>query len=258
MPRPDKLPLLHNSRFYVLAGAILLSLALAALLRLLIVSDQLYIIRLEQLYGGIALVYWYVALVLSPLSTAIGKSRLRHLLFARRGIGVSAAYFALLHGAVALFGQLGGIEGLSLLPSRFMIALYLGLFALIVLCIMAATSFDSVVKRMTYPKWKLLHRLVYLAGIAIIIHIWLIGTHAVYGWIQLISLVLLSGLFALEGWRIAAALTKRFPSLNQRDIKTVISITIWLVLTVLVAALPGMFTSYHGSHAAYITTGLFV
>jgi len=256
MLEPNKnLPLSHNSRFYILCASFALSIGIASLLRLTIISDQLYLIRLEQIYGVVALIYWYIALILSPLSSAVGKERLRHSLFARRAIGVSAAYFAVLHGSVALFGQLGGLSAIGSLPGRFSFALYAGLFAIIILLIMAATSFDKVVRRMTYPRWKLLHRLVYAAGIAVLIHIWLIGTHAVYTWVQLIVLALLSALFALESWRISGALAHKYPSLSQRDTRVAIAITLWLLLTIIVAAIPGIFTSYHGAHALVLAGG---
>lgn len=249
------MPLHHNSRFYILCVSLVLSIGVASLARLTIASDQLYLIRLEQLYGVIALIYWYGAMGLSPLSSVIGKARLRHLLFARRAIGVSAAYFAVLHGSVALFGQLGGLGGLGSLEGRFLAALYVGFFALIILLVMAATSFDRVVQYMTFPRWKLLHRLVYAAGIAILFHVWLIGTHAAYLWVQLLALALLSILFALEGLRIAKVLARKYPSLDQRDIKITIALTIWLSLTILVASIPGIFTSYHGAHALFVVMG---
>lgn len=170
--------LLHNLRFYVLFVTVLLSIFGACLLRLIINSDQAYIVAVGQFFGLAAVVYWYAVLLLSPLSKLIGKRGwLSQLLFARRALGVSVAYFALGHALLAIWGQLGGLSQLGLLPSIFQAALWFGVIALVVLLVMAATSFDAVIRWMSFPRWKWLQRFGYGAGVLVIAHIWLIGVH---------------------------------------------------------------------------------
>jgi DMSO/TMAO reductase YedYZ heme-binding membrane subunit len=85
--------------------SLLISLGVTAWLRLQISSDQLYYIRLEQVFGFIGLAFLYIALIISPLSLLFKQNQgVKYMLFARRAIGVSAAYFAVLHASVALWG----------------------------------------------------------------------------------------------------------------------------------------------------------
>jgi len=238
--------LCNNSRFYVLAGTLLIALGLAAALRLAIDDSQLYVIRLEQLYGFMAIAYWYAALLISPLSKLWSTSRaMAFLTFTRRGIGVSAAGLACAHLVVALWGQLGGLGSLGLLPSQFIWALLLGIFATLVLLVMAATSFDKVVKFMTYRRWKLLHRLGYLGGIAVILHVWLIGTHIEYSAVQIAAFVALIILFGLEAWRLAKALSGRY-SLMQKDVLVTVTVCIWIMLSGALYLVPSLIAPYHG------------
>jgi len=78
---------------------------------------------------------------------------------------------------LTFYKQLGGFAGIPYLNHTYSLSLLLGVCALGVLAIMAATSFDWVVKHMGYKHWKLLHRLVYFASIAVLLHIILIGPH---------------------------------------------------------------------------------
>lgn len=241
----------NNSRFYILVLSVLLSLFTLSLLRGRIPGDQLFYIRLEQVYGFIAVAFLYVALVISPLQKIIGTPGwMKNVLFARRAIGVSAAYFALLHAAVALWGQIGGLEGLTLLPERFTWALAFGFAALVVLLLMAATSFDKAVKFMTYRKWKWLHRFVYAGGILIILHVWMIGTHAAYFWVQMAAFIPISIFFGLEAWRITATLAKRFPELQSKDYFLTLALCLWLVWSTALFVLPSIVKNYHSEHHA--------
>lgn len=239
--------LLNNSRFYILASSILLSIATAAYLRLQIPSDQLYYIRVQQVFGLLCLLYWYVALVISPIGYIVGKHRMKHIEFARRAIGVSAAYFATLHAAVALWGQLGGISELALLPPLFKWSLAGGSIALLILLIMAATSFDKVVSFMTYKKWKWLHRLVYTGLVLAVLHIWTIGTHLAYvpvQWIALAALVILSG---LELYRMSYLLNKKWLREGKAEV-FIIFISLWAVVVTAIFMMPVFIHNYHSQH----------
>jgi methionine sulfoxide reductase heme-binding subunit len=248
MSKPGEYQLLNNSRFYILASTVLFSVAVAAWLRLQISTDQLYYIRLQQAYGLLCMLYWYVALVISPLGYVIGKQRMGYIEFARRAIGVSAAYFAVLHMLVALLGQLGGINEIALLPSLFKWSLLGGFIAVIVLLLLAATSFDTVIKYMTFPRWKWLHRLVYGAGILAVLHVWTIGTHVAYSGVQIMAFVALALLSGLETFRVTTLLARKHSELQSRGSFTLFFVSVWSFWLVLVLALPTMVQNYHNRH----------
>ena len=170
--------LLANSRFWILAVAVTVSVNIAGFVQLEIPGGSLQTIRIEQIYGFVSLALLYIAILASPLTKVFprlpGKEAYLH---ARRAIGVSAFYYACLHAYITFFDQLNGFGGITYLNHRYGISLLGGVFTLGVLCIMAGTSFDWVVDRMGYKHWKLLHRLVYLASWAVLLHVILIGPH---------------------------------------------------------------------------------
>jgi len=170
--------LLANSRFWILALAVVASVNIAGFVQLEIPAGSLQIIRIEQIYGFVSLWLLYLAILASPLTKVFpklpGKEAYLH---ARRAIGVSAFYYALLHTVVTFFGQLDGFAGIRYLNHTYDLSLLSGVFALGVLFVMAATSLDWVVDHMGFKNWKLLHRLVYLASLALLAHIILIGPH---------------------------------------------------------------------------------
>lgn len=245
-PKKD-LVLLDNPRFYILAAAVALSVLIASWLRLAVPSDQLFVIRVEQVFGYLCIVCWYAALVASPLQKQLtGRFGTNYLVFCRRAIGVSGAYFALLHVMVALFGQIGGFAGLALLPPAFLWAIGLGTVALVILLAMAATSFNKVITYMTFPRWKMLHRLGYIGGVLVLVHIWMIGTHMSYLSFRSVIFVFLLVLFRLEAVRIGDNLAKKYPALEQK--RTLISIGLWMAAAALLLVLPGIFDSGTNHH----------
>lgn len=250
MKSQPKYSLLHNSRFYILAFAGLLSVAVFAWLRLSLDDDQLLHIRAQQIYGFICIVLWYLALIISPVTYIIGKQRLKQLIFSRRAIGVAAFYFAFLHTAIALFGQLGGPGQLQYLPDLFKLSLAGGAVGLLILAIMAATSFDRVIKFMTFRKWKWLHRLVYVAGILVIIHVWTIGTHVAYGGVQLVGFIALALLSGLEILRAMRLLNRKILHLRRAEIG-VFALCAWAVSLISIAALPALIENYHSRHTSH-------
>lgn len=253
MVTKEKYHLLNNSRFYILACSLLVSISVFAWLRLSIDSDQLLLIRSQQVYGLIALAFWYVALIISPLGYVIGKHRIKHVEFSRRAIGVSAFYFAFLHTMIALFGQLGGLERIQYLPDLFKWSLFSGAIALFVLGVMAATSFDRVIRFMTFRKWKWLHRLVYIAGVLVILHIWIIGTHLAYREMQIIGFIALALLSGLEVLRIAKQVNKKRSLLNRSELAAA-TLAVWSVILILIVALPFWVQNFHTRHKEHHTS----
>lgn len=245
--QPEPYSLLHNSRFYILCSSLLLSFIILAILRLQLPSDQLFAIRTQQVFGLMCILYWYAALVISPIGHIIGKQRMKKIEFARRAIGVSAFYFAALHAGIALWGQLGGVGSLQQLPQSFQWSLAGGAVALAVLAVMALTSFDRVVKFMTYRKWKWLHRFVYIAGVLAVLHIWSIGTHLAYGGVQLTALIALAVLSGLELFRVTKTLNEKLLHLGKTE-AGILFAALWVMVVSCILLLPVMMQNYHSKH----------
>lgn len=236
----------YNLRAYILAAMIIASLFTVSYMRLTIQSDQLFLIRLQQVYGLLAVVLLYAAVILTPLSKIFAdKIWLNKALFARRAIGVSAAYFTILHTAIAVIDQVGGLANLALLPSRFKVAFVLGGIATVILMLMAVTSFDYAMKKMTFKRWKQLHQFVYLAGVLIIIHVWLIGTHADITGIRVATAAALAVLFALESNRLIAKYLTRTTVFK----KAMAGMALFAVLFGSLFLLPVFAGNYHSEHS---------
>lgn len=238
----------HNTRFYILMLSVLSSLFVVGVVRITFESDQLFYIRLQQLMGLFSLLFWYVALIISPLTYIFGKQKLRHLVYARRAIGVSAAYFAILHLCIALWGQLGGPSELVRLPELIQTSLLLGAVATVVLLVMAATSFDAVVRRMTYSRWKLLHRLTYIAFILVVLHIWMIGTHVTYSLAQIIALSALLLLAGLESYRFLMNLDKKWHFIEGKGGAVLLVAVLLAMWFAVIVSIPRSIDNYHSKH----------
>ena len=207
-----------NDRFWILIFSLFVSIACLVWVWVLVPTGSLQTIRLQQTYGFIGLIYLYFALLATPLCKIFTRFRYRErYLHARRAIGVSAFYFSLLHFLVAFFGQLGGIGGLQFLSDRYGIALLLGFVALLILMAMALTSFDKVIDRMGFPRWKRLHRFIYIGGLAVLLHIIMLGSHYAYGSsiVARLTFIAVLLLFLLEAVRIDRWLKARFAFLRH-------------------------------------------
>lgn len=247
MNKKGEYSLLSNSRFYILVSTFILSIAVFSFLRLQIPSDQLFFIRTQQVYGLLCIIYLYIALIISPISHIIGKDRLRYAIFARRAIGVSAFYFGLLHSIVTVCFQLGGIDQLHNLPTVFKWSLACGAIALVILLIMALTSFDVIVRFMTPSRWKWLHRLVYFCVILIMAHVWLIGTHLAYSGIQIAAFMALITLVGLELFVTIQRLNYRYIKLGKIELFTLF-ISGWIIVSVFIFFIPAYVSNYHARH----------
>lgn len=225
--------LLDNNRFYVLVFSVLVSIFAACFLGLQTEGD-LYYIQLEQVYGFIALATLYVTLIISPIQKVVGKPAwMENVIFARRATGVAVVYFALLHAGVALWGELGGLEGLGLLPEKFVWPLIFSATSLVILVFLAVISVDKMVIMLGYHRWKWFQRLVYLCGILIIFHVWAIGIHFTPGLIRDICLVALVILFGLESWRMVDFLVERYHW--RTFVKYLLFVVMWAVSVLLLA-----------------------
>jgi methionine sulfoxide reductase heme-binding subunit len=170
--------LLSNIRFWVLLFTVFLSAAIFIFVPLFYQRFAQGVLRTTEIYAFVSLAYLYVALTIGPATKILTFLPNRgQILKARRAIGVSAFYFATLHALMAFINIVGSFEGFFALPLISRAAVLMGLTSLLILLCMALTSFDSMVTKLTFPRWKFLHRFVYLAGVLIVIHATLLGNH---------------------------------------------------------------------------------
>jgi len=148
--------------------------------------------------GTGAFLLLHVVLSIGPLARL--DRRFLPLLYNRRHLGVATFGLALCHAGFALvqFHALGDVNPfVSLLSSNTRYGSLpqfpfeaLGLVALVILFLMAATSHDFWLANLTAPVWKRLHMLVYVAYAAIVLHV-------VLGVLQAERSPLLAGVLAL-------------------------------------------------------------
>lgn len=134
---------------------------------------------LIRAFGTGALLLLHVVLMIGPACRL--WPRLLPLLYNRRHLGVTTFLLGLAHGGFALiqFHALGDVNPLvSVLVSNTRydsLANFpfqpLGLVALLILFLMAATSHDFWLKQLSAPVWKRLHMLVYLAYSLLLAHV---------------------------------------------------------------------------------------
>jgi nitrite reductase/ring-hydroxylating ferredoxin subunit/DMSO/TMAO reductase YedYZ heme-binding membrane subunit len=165
--------------------------------------------------GTAALLLLHVVLAIGPLCRL--DPRFLPLLYNRRHLGVTTFTLAATHSAFALvqFHALGNVhplvsvligntrfDSLSQFPFQ-----QLGLFALVILFLMAATSHDFWLANLTAPTWKALHMLVYVAWAALILHVTLgVLQRETSPWL---AAVLGAGLAGVLGLHLAAGLRER-------------------------------------------------
>ncbi len=130
-------------------------------------------------FGACAFAMLTVILCIGPLARL--DRRFLPLLYNRRHFGVMTAFVAMTHAGFILnwyfaFSPRGGIYGLLTANTSYgQIAGFpfevFGIFALICLLILAATSHDFWLKFLTPPVWKRMHYLIYAAYAAVIGHV---------------------------------------------------------------------------------------
>ena len=201
--------LLANSRFWILATGVTLSFLIAGFIQLMIPGGSLQTIRIEQFFGFISIFMLYVALLASPLTKVFPNFSLKEqYIHARRAIGVLAFYYAFLHTYITFYKQLNGFAGIQYYNSKYSLSILLGVIGLGVLSVLAITSLDWVVDFFSYKYWKLLHRLVYIASVAILLHVIIIGPHYLrLSFLGLLTYLATAALVLLEAIRLYRVVT---------------------------------------------------
>lgn len=168
---------------------------------------------LIRAFGTCALLMLHIILIIGPLCRLF--PRLLPLLYNRRHLGVTMFLAGLAHGSFALFqfhafGDLNPLVSVLTSNTRYnSLANFpfqpLGLAALLILFLMAATSHDFWLANLTAPVWKRLHMLVYLAYGLIVAHVVLGVLQAETSPILAAALgagmIVVLGLHLIAGWR---------------------------------------------------------
>jgi nitrite reductase/ring-hydroxylating ferredoxin subunit/DMSO/TMAO reductase YedYZ heme-binding membrane subunit len=139
-------------------------------------GDEVLLLRAT---GTSAIVMLHAILCIGPLARL--DARFLPILYNRRHLGVMTFFVALVHGIVAIgyyhgFGVVNPLISLiesntnftSLRAFPFQL---LGLFALAILFLLAATSHDFWLKNLSASTWKRLHMLVYVAYALLVGHV---------------------------------------------------------------------------------------
>jgi len=171
----------RQKRWYdaVLLAGILAYLALFLGLGLIFFPRATAETLLLRALGTCALFLLHVVLAIGPLARL--DARFLPLLYNRRHLGVATFTLGLAHGVLALvqFHALGDenpvvsvlvsntrFDSISQFPFQ-----QLGLVALAILFLMAATSHDFWLKQLSAPVWKSLHMSVYAAYALLVLHV---------------------------------------------------------------------------------------
>ncbi len=208
-------------RIYIALITVLITLEVWWWAATLFGGTQLEIIRTQEVYAWLSVLYLTLALLVSPVAKLFPKIPGKSIIYdSRRALGISAAWFAALHMLITYFKQFGGINPLQL-PATYQRSMLLGVIALAILIAMAATSVNAIMKKWGVW-WFRLHRLVYAAIILVLVHAFMIGAHAT----TTVVLVILSALALI--W-IAANIAILIKS-NEVTISRVLSISLCIIV----------------------------
>jgi sulfoxide reductase heme-binding subunit YedZ len=116
--------------------------------------------------GRIAITFLMLALTCTPLITLAG---FRPALKVRRPLGLYAFMYATLHFLTFFLWDYGGNLHYIWLDVGNKLYIFVGLAALLILIPLAATSTKKMMRKMG-KRWKLLHKLVYAAGVLAVLH----------------------------------------------------------------------------------------
>ncbi len=174
------------------------------------ISDEVLLLRA---LGTCAFLLLHVVLCIGPLARF--DRRFLPLLYNRRHLGVAIFLVALAHGALAAgyyhgFGRLHPLASLLGTNTAYgSLAAFpfetLGMLALLILFLMAATSHDFWLKNLSPGVWKALHMLVYPAYGLVALHVTLGALYAaennLYVWLTAAGIMTVTGLHLAAGWR---------------------------------------------------------
>ena len=211
-------------------------------------------VKFTQIYALLAVFYLYVAMMAAPVTKYFPALPFNSwLVKLQKELVVSAFYFGVLHGYFAFFGELGGFAGLGFLTPLFLLAICLSAAALLILTFIAITSFDAKIKALSYKKWKLFHKTIYLVALLIVIHSLMLGTHFINlsAMIPKIFFTALSILVLLETKRLDDYLSekyKNFPSFGIFGVIGGVAIIYFLITYVFTSSPASASLGIHAQH----------
>jgi nitrite reductase/ring-hydroxylating ferredoxin subunit/DMSO/TMAO reductase YedYZ heme-binding membrane subunit len=176
-------------------------------------------VLLMRAFGTCALLLLHLVLCIGPLARF--DRRFLLLLSNRRHLGVATFLVALTHAVLTVghyrgYGRLKPVIALFIGDSKYGLTAFpfetLGLAALVILFLMAATSHDFWLKNLSPGVWKGLHMLVYPAYGLLVMHVALGALQADSGWLGPGLLGL--GIITVGSLQLAAGLRER-----RRDIR---------------------------------------
>lgn len=240
-------------RFFVLLVSCIIAIGVYLFITMTIPDSSLQTIRLTEIYGFISIIYLYITLLISPLYDVLPFLPFRALAVrSRRALGVSAFFFGLLHGFLGFFFLLGGFAGLRFLDAKYLFGISLSFVALLILSVLAATSFDFMIKKLGGPRWTFIHRFVYLAAFLLVFHVLLLGSHFV-DLSAVIPQVFFAALFLLlilESIRFDRYMFKKFSTFPRLGIAFVV--VVWgMFLGIVLVFLPQNATQSLNIHAQH-------
>jgi glycine betaine catabolism B len=121
--------------------------------------------------GILSLVFLFISLMVTPLRVLTGWNSL---VAYRRALGLYGFVYAALHFVIYFaFDRMGSIASTveEILTRRF---LTVGFVAIALMLPLAVTSTNGMIKRLGPGRWKLLHRLAYLATILGVVHYYML------------------------------------------------------------------------------------
>lgn len=135
--------------------------------------------------GYFALGFFIITLALNPLIKIKSYLFLIKLNRYRRQLGVASFSYAVLHaGCFFIKRSIDGKWQYLLHPAILPVLI----LALPILFILAVTSNQYSIKKFSFPKWKKIHKAVYFAEIAIILHLLLAG-HVLLAFLTFLPLI---------------------------------------------------------------------
>jgi len=158
-----------------------------------------------QRMGKAALVLLVLSLACTPLNSLFN---LKQVLKVRRTLGLYAFMYAAIHFTLFIGVDYRFDMGLLWADIRSKAYVWVGFSAGLILLTLAITSFDWWKKQLK-KNWKRLHRLVYLAGVLVIVH---------YAWAKKGSITQLQGDIVqpiLFGMLVLVLLILRIPAVKQ-------------------------------------------
>lgn len=121
--------------------------------------------------GMLALIFLLLSLAVTPLRRITGQNFFSNF---RRMLGLFAFFYGCLHLSIYfVFDR--SMDFSSLANDVFQRPfIFLGMIALLAMLPLAITSTTKMIKRLGAVRWKRLHRLAYIAGIAAVVHYYML------------------------------------------------------------------------------------